>query len=343
MVTKRFRRPATPSEDGLPRLGVDDRPSDPSDELFRKALYKPVSVASGGTMRTLDAFYESLSASVAKGDVAAIKHLDLIVNHRRATDAVREAAAAREASPVAALVRKQQQLAKIAVPFAIKIYLRLLPEMVALFERSHDPFELRSAFVPYYIDLEAARAVLSRAERRLKRQRRGQPYDVGRGKPPTKSRFTTENNPARRRRETSSWETLDRSLNKPVTVRLANGSQASSTRAKVSHEQLTRRAIAGDRAARTIVLARIFALERQGKLSPPLRPGRKRRVVIDEQMKAKLVTVEALATARIRDELIALFARNLGSAPPVLDAEAEPPGLGENGPATSPSLPPDAF
>ena len=290
------------------------------DDLFRGALFKEVITTSGTAIPAIDAFFDSLTASCARGDVGACRDIRRITQHRQQQDSAAENIG-RENSPLAAAMRKQERLAAVAHLFGGLAYLAMLPAMKKQAEETYGPFQLQSGMVPFGLDLEPAREAVASYARRKRRQWPKGDYEVGFCKPPARTRFTAENNPARKRKVGSAWDAFDRSLHKPVTLTRSNGEKTISTRLRASYDSLIRKAIAGDRAARTEVIRQILVLSGKGMLSAPRKSRRTRRKPFSEELRQRLREVIVLIVNRLARETSQLFAANLGSKPGVVDYE----------------------
>ncbi len=291
------------------------------DHLFRQALFKKVKTTSGNAVPAIDAFFDNLTATSVRGDVDAARALRRIIHHRQQQDGAAAAQSKRENSPIAAALLRQKRLADVAHLVGGLAFLAMLPALKEQAEAAYRPFQLRSSMVPFGLDLgPACEAIAKHARRERKRRPKGD-YEVGYGKPPLQTRFTAENNPARRRKAASAWDALDCSLHKPVTLTRSNGDKTSTTRLRAAYDSLIRKAITGDRAARTEVLRRILDLSRKGLLSAPPCPHRVRHRQVSEEDRQCLSEGLAFTTHHVSREIIALFAKNFGADPGIVDHE----------------------
>ena len=303
---------------------------DQSLDEARKALFELITVQEAGKSRTrtvFEVFVSSLSSAVSQGDTDAMANLDRLEQHHQKR---REANRKYLESPIRKLEAKLKPLAAIGNALGNKVALQMAPCIARAFEKVYGPLRLSESLWPYYLDMASALRLLKLALRRSRGKNSKADYEVGRGKPPTDTRFTSERNPRRKAKPADVWSHLEKSLNTPVVVNTGSGKKITTTRRAVGYKQLFRDAIRGKRRARAETRKIILRLDEKGLLSPPERPRRRTRKARQPNAQLQMMqkVAEVLIAPSIKRDMVNNFTRRFGPVPDfVTDYERRLPAL----------------
>lgn len=169
------------------------------------------------------------------------------------------------------------------------------------------------------IDWESIGPRLDRFWKRVRRARRGQPYEVGYGKPPIETRFRggESGNAAGRRARGDGYEGVRRSLLEPQIYQDASGKTIRTSKVAGACKQVFAKAIAGDPAARRVVAHYLAMLEELGMLVAPRQPDKPaRRKRQSEADRATMRGFVAVLVPCVKRDLLRTYERRFGVIPP---------------------------
>ena len=168
------------------------------------------------------------------------------------------------------------------------------------------------------IDWESIGPRLDRFWKRVRRACRGQPYEIGYGKPPVETRFRggESGNAAGRRAQGDGYEGVRRSLLEPQIYQDASGKTIRTSKVAGACKQIFAKAITGNPAARRVVAQYLAMLEELGMLVAPRqpdKPARRRRQ--SEADKATMRGLIAVLVPCVKRGLLRTYEKRFGVIP----------------------------
>lgn len=289
--------------------------------LLRKAVFCPVPVRSKGGTRKVPrvlAYFRQLGIDVAqKKRGAAGERLWFLKRLNRLGKL--EAAGDGKVDPVLQMIADHKKLTDFGNVKYGKVLLLMFPEVCAAYRAEKGELIGVESAIPYWLDLKPALDWLRWVQRRSRRSRAGQPYEVGRGKPPKAHRWNKGQcgNPSGRKPK-NLWDDFNDILMEELSVMVGPNKVRKLKRLEVEVAQTFAAAMEGDRLARRTVRGYIAMLDDKGLLSPPPTTQKRRRHKrsADPKAVAQSVFLHWLMTRAVKRDLVAIFTNRYGKVPP---------------------------
>ena len=192
------------------------------------------------------------------------------------------------------------------------------------------PFSI--VHLPYDLDRDNVRAIMSRVVREVRKKKPKSNYEVGFGKPPLTTRFTSNQNPRSKKNCKDPWAVLSEELNKNVKIGSKNGKTIKIATRELCFRQLFRQALDNKPRARAQIRKYIILLSEREMLSPPPRARRfrTRRTEFSPQTVTIKKAMEVMIAPGLKRDIVNSFTRRYGQIPEfITDYERSLPKLDE--------------
>ncbi len=283
----------------------------------RKVLFKKTELTVNGVVarrRRIDHYMRHLAQEATRQKRSAQREIRKLREIRRLARPVRRGT--RAPSPISATLEERESLSRNIYKMFWPIAFGLWPGITAQFEAVYGDLGDTTKVLPEYMRSDPSLAEFERALKTIRRKRaKGRPYEVGRGKTPTSTRFAKgrSGNPRGRPKSKDPFDTLEKSLSEKVSVRKADGSTTDMPRMEAALTQLWTGAMQGEPHARSELRELIKTLHLQDLLTALPRPPKA--AVAGASEKTLLTGCTTVLVRMFERELVGRFTAKYGPVP----------------------------